>query len=226
MSRRSAGILILLVVSAWSGAARGQLATDAISREFTVYVDQASYPPQTDAMSRELTVYVGNQPLREQTDAVTREFTVYIDAATASGITDAVTREFSVYVGNQPLRNQTDAVSREFTVDVDVDGDFYKIDAISREFTIYVGNQPLREQTDCWSREFTVTTYPPGRGDLNCDFYADGRDIPFLIFALMDPAGYQAALPFCEIVRGDMNFDGNVDQADIEPFAEYLTGSE
>lgn len=224
MARLAVWILIALMTACASAPARAQAPTDAISREFTVYVDMAVYPPKTDAVSREFTAYVGTQPLRTQTDAVTREFTVYVDSA-GPGPSDAITREFTVYVGNQPLRMQTDAVSREFTVDVDDTGGFYKVDAISREFTIYVGNQPLRVQTDCWSREFTVTTYPPGRADLSCDNSADGLDIQFFVFALLDPAGFVAAYPFCDINRADMDLNGVVDYADVEPFVALLLGS-
>ncbi len=159
------------------------------------------------------------------TDAISREFTVYVDSAGPGSGGDAISREFTVYVGNQPLRTQTDAVSREFTVDVDPGGGFFRVDAVSREFTIYVGNQPLRVQTDCWSREFTVTTYPPGRADPSCDNSADGIDIQFFIFALLDPAGYMAAYPFCDINRADMDLNGVVDLADVEPFVALLLGS-
>lgn len=221
MARLAYWILIALITACASVPARAQAPTDAISRELTVYVDMAVYPPSIDAMSRELTVYVGMQPLRTQTDAITREFTVYVDSA-GPGPADAVSREFSVYVGNQPLRSRIDAITREFTVDVDADGQFWRTDSVSREFTVYIGNQPLRDQTDCWSREFTVTTYPPGRGDLSCDNSLDGIDIQFFILALLDPAGFEAAYPFCEILRADMDLNGVVDLADVEPFVRLL----
>lgn len=224
MTRQIVWILLAFAMAFTNASVRAQTPTDAISREFTAYVDNTTNPTQTDATSREFTIYVGNQPLRTQTDAVTREFTVYVDSA-GPGPSDAITREFTVYVGNQPLRTQTDAVSREFTVDVDANVDFWRVDAVSREFTIYVGNQPLRVQTDCWSREFTVTTYPPGRADLSCDNAANGLDIPFFIFALLDPAGFVAAYPFCDINRADMDLNGVVDLADVEPFVSLLLGS-
>lgn len=196
---------------------------DAVSREFTIFVNDAVDPMQTDIVSREFTIYVGNQPLRIQTDAVTQEFTLFVDSA-GQGPPDANSREFTLYVGNQPLRDLTDSVTHEFTVQVEPDGGFFRTDSITQEFTIYVGNQPLRDQTDCWSREFTVTTFPPSRADLSCDNSANGIDVHFFVFALLDPAGFIAAFPLCDINRADMDLNGVVNLADVEPFVIFLVG--
>ena len=45
------------------------------------------------------------------------------------------------------------------------------------------------------------------------------------VLALIDPAGYAAAYPGCDINRADCNGDSNIDGLDIDPFVELLTGS-
>ena len=196
--------------------ADAQVQTDAISREFTVWVDNLdSNPPITDSVSREFTVYVGTQPLRPQTDAVSREFTAWVgDFSNDPPNADAISREFTVYIGTQPLRPQTDAVSREFTAYVDPLGTGV-FDAVSREFTVYTGLQPLREQTDCWSREFTVTNYPEGWADVNCDLFVNGLDIHAFVLALLDPANYAALYPTCDPLNADLDLSGEVSLLDI-----------
>jgi hypothetical protein len=201
--------------------ARAQVADDAISREFTVFNDTEPPPVYGDAISREFTVYVGNQPLRPQVDAVTREFTVFNDPVAGTPANDAISREFTVYVGNQPLRPQIDSLSREFTAfneeAVPAPGD-----AISREFTVYFGGQPIREQVDCITREFTVNVFGPGPGDLNCDGVVTMADIGPFVLALLDPAGYLATFPSCDIFFADLNQDGAIDGDDTQGFVQRV----
>ncbi len=199
---------------------RAQTMTDAISREFTVYVDTSSYPPITDASSREFTVYVGTQPLRVQTDAVSREFTVFLDAAAATGITDAISREFTVYHGTQPLRVQTDAVSREFTVFFDSAASAGITDAISREFTVYHGSQPLRPQVDAITREFTVFVgeFEKCLFDLNVDGIVNAADFQLVAACLNGPGISNTGCNQAHFNRADFDNDGDFDLPDFARF--------
>ncbi len=67
---------------------------DAISREFTVFVEQAT--SIIDAISREFTVF--NDEAAHPTDAVSREFTVFNDIVNPVKFTDAVSREMTAFV--------------------------------------------------------------------------------------------------------------------------------
>lgn len=61
-------------------------------------------------------------------------------------------------------------------------------------------------------------------GDMNCDGLVDNDDIDPFVLALVNPAGYTAAWPNCDIRNGDVNGDGLVDNEDIDPFVALLTG--
>lgn len=61
-------------------------------------------------------------------------------------------------------------------------------------------------------------------GDMNCDAALDYDDVSAFVLALVDPAGYAATYPGCDINNGDVNEDGFVNGLDIEPFVELLTG--
>jgi len=64
---------------------------------------------------------------------------------------------------------------------------------------------------------------PPGLpGDMNCDGRRDGLDVFPFALALLDPVSYQAALPDCDIMRGDLDASQTVDNADIPPFVDLL----
>jgi hypothetical protein len=167
------GVLALLFLAI---ATQAQMQTDAISREFTVFVDSAP-PHPSDAESREFTVYVGNQPLRIQTDAVSHEFTAFVDSAPPNS-TDAISREFTVYFGNQPLRIQVDAVTREFTVQFqngctgDFDGDGNVTNA---DLPYFIAALVDRDAPQAWRII----------ADFNCNGSADGIDIqPFVVAIL------------------------------------------
>ncbi len=61
-------------------------------------------------------------------------------------------------------------------------------------------------------------------GDVNCDGSVDFFDIDGFIEAIIDPAGYEAAYPDCDIMLADCNGDGSVDFFDIDSFIELVTG--
>ncbi len=62
----------------------------------------------------------------------------------------------------------------------------------------------------------------PTLGNLNCNCALDPLDIDAFVQALLDPSGYAAMHPTCNILRGDMQPDGNVDGADIQGFINLL----
>jgi WD40 repeat protein len=64
----------------------------------------------------------------------------------------------------------------------------------------------------------------PTTGNLNCDNAVDVDDIEPFVLAMLDPAGYQAAHPGCDILRADVNGDGRVDGGDVKPFKALLLG--
>ena len=61
-------------------------------------------------------------------------------------------------------------------------------------------------------------------GDLSCDGAVNALDIPALILALMDPVGYAAAHPACDIALADVDCSGLADPADIGPLVQLLLG--
>ncbi len=60
------------------------------------------------------------------------------------------------------------------------------------------------------------------RGDLNCDGRTDLGDVPAFALALLDPVGYAAAYPSCQIGRADVNEDAAIDGRDVQDFAGLL----
>jgi hypothetical protein len=60
------------------------------------------------------------------------------------------------------------------------------------------------------------------RGDMNCDGMVDSGDISPFVLALIDPPGFAAQYPGCDLMRGDMQPDGLVDGADVQSFIDLL----
>ncbi|MCG8405369.1 MAG: dockerin type I repeat-containing protein [Phycisphaerales bacterium] len=60
-------------------------------------------------------------------------------------------------------------------------------------------------------------------GDLNCDGRIDALDIAPFVQAVLDPVGYDAAFPSCDINNGDLSSDGFVNESDVAPFVQCLT---
>jgi hypothetical protein len=63
---------------------------------------------------------------------------------------------------------------------------------------------------------------PTSQGDLNCDGVVDTADVDPFVLALVDPAGYSAQYPECDLLRADCNGDGVVNAFDIDGFIELL----
>ena len=62
------------------------------------------------------------------------------------------------------------------------------------------------------------------KGDMNCDGAVNGQDIDGFALALLDPAGYAAQYPACNILHGDFTGDGAVNGLDIDAFVAVLLG--
>jgi hypothetical protein len=75
---------------------------------------------------------------------------------------------------------------------------------------------------DMGADEFTARPFV--FGDLNCDGVRDAFDIDPFVLALVDPAGYYAAYPNCNVLNGDCSSDGVVNAFDIDPFVALLSG--
>ncbi|MFH1420187.1 MAG: M14 family zinc carboxypeptidase [Planctomycetota bacterium] len=76
---------------------------------------------------------------------------------------------------------------------------------------------------------FTVEVPLFNRGDMNCDTVIDGLDVVHFVQALIDPTGYDAdhdgdPYPTCQRMLADVYIDGVVDDQDIAPFVNLLTG--
>lgn len=65
----------------------------------------------------------------------------------------------------------------------------------------------------------------PTLGNLNCDCAVNESDLEAFVLALIDPAGYAAMHPLCDIDRADMQQDTYVNGNDIGPFVAALLGS-
>lgn len=63
---------------------------------------------------------------------------------------------------------------------------------------------------------------PTNPGDVNCDGLRDGRDIQAFVRALLDPAGFPAAYPGCNIMNADVNQDSSINTADAPALATML----
>ncbi|MGH6962346.1 MAG: hypothetical protein ACREE7_17835, partial [Dongiaceae bacterium] len=60
------------------------------------------------------------------------------------------------------------------------------------------------------------------RADLNCDGLVNNFDVDPFVLAVLNPAGYEAAYPDCDIANGDINHDGATNNFDIDPFVQCL----
>ncbi|MCG8404837.1 MAG: thrombospondin type 3 repeat-containing protein [Phycisphaerales bacterium] len=58
----------------------------------------------------------------------------------------------------------------------------------------------------------------PLYGDMNCDGMVDEFDIEPFVLALLNPAGYSASFPFCNMANADANGNLLIDGSDIQDF--------
>jgi len=68
----------------------------------------------------------------------------------------------------------------------------------------------------------TLPAAPACAGDLDCDNDRDADDIPHFVQAVIDPAGYAADHPGCDVNRANLNADADIDGRDIAAFTALL----
>ncbi|MFO0972045.1 MAG: hypothetical protein U1A27_01220 [Phycisphaerae bacterium] len=153
------------------------------------------------------------------TDATVRTFT--LDAAgvpTATG--------FSFDVGLQGTLGDVQAAGGLLFVT----DNSTSIDGITGIYSFTLGsNGSLTQNGPIYSTQGSaprsVATWIPTNpllGDMNCDGTVSVADVPLMILALVNPAGYPAAVPCCAITNGDMDGSTTVDGADVEGFVDAL----
>lgn len=59
-------------------------------------------------------------------------------------------------------------------------------------------------------------------GDMNCDGMVDAFDIDPFVIALLDPTGYAAQYPNCDLMHGDIDDSGFLDAFDIDQFVQVV----
>jgi 6-phosphogluconolactonase (cycloisomerase 2 family) len=69
-----------------------------------------------------------------------------------------------------------------------------------------------------------IAVWIPGyaKGDMNCDCRVDLNDVDPFVLALLDPAAYALAVPYCSVENADMNGDTFEDGLDIAGFAHSV----
>ncbi len=87
-------------------------------------------------------------------------------------------------------------------------------------FMLYVERSGSRTVLDF--AELNVTTFAFPLGDTNCDGLVNAVDIEPFVLAVVDPAGYAATYPGCDVNNADANDDGLVDARDIEAFVDLV----
>jgi hypothetical protein len=95
--------------------------------------------------------------------------------------------------------------------------------------TSNIAGSDSNEYSGTWTGLFETHSYeafellPASQcADVNCDGAVDTGDIDAFVQALVDPAGYAAAYPGCNILNADANGDGVVDTADIDLFVAAI----
>jgi hypothetical protein len=123
------------------------------------------------------------------------------------------------------LKASNTGVSDHFGKSVAVSGDTVVVGATSEDSnaTGVNGDQADNSTADSGAAYVFVMSVPcPTLGDMNCDCAVDLPDVDTFVLALLDPAGYAAAHPACDILHGDMQPDGNVNGGDVQGFIDQL----
>jgi hypothetical protein len=59
-------------------------------------------------------------------------------------------------------------------------------------------------------------------GDMNCDGATDFDDIERFVLALLDAPAAALSCPCCSLLRGDLDANGSVTTADLQPFTDTV----
>ncbi|HUN81111.1 MAG TPA: hypothetical protein VMV81_06320 [Phycisphaerae bacterium] len=61
-------------------------------------------------------------------------------------------------------------------------------------------------------------------GDMNCDGLINVGDVEPWVLAVLNPSGYAASFPACDMTLGDLNGDGRIDGADVRGLVSAILG--
>ncbi len=137
------------------------LATDAVSRDFTVLNRSTALIDPADVWSRDFTLLNRSLAPIVIDDSIGRLFTVLNTRISNVTPTDAVSREFTLLNRSLAPVQVTDACSREFSLSNEP-APFLKItDVVSREFSLSNEAPPFLNITDVVSRAFSVRRTAP-----------------------------------------------------------------
>lgn len=81
-------------------------------------------------------------------------------------------------------------------------------------------SEPTITVPDKWPR-LIITYITPATLDLNCDSFLDSADCSALALALVNPAGFAAAYPGCDVNKCDVDGNGIRNGHDVQKYVEY-----
>jgi hypothetical protein len=118
--------------------------------------------------------------------------------------------------------SNTDTGDR-FGTSVSASGDTVTVAAISEDSSATgIGGDQADNSASSSGAAYVFTICPLFGGDMNCDCAVDPFDVEPFVQALLDPDGYAAAHPGCDILNADLQPDGNVDAGDAQAFVGLL----
>ena len=96
-------------------------------------------------------------------------------------------------------------------------GDLFEYNPTTDSATLYFSESNFTDTNGHNIDAVHVFETPMGDnlGDMDCSGAVDLNDVAPFVQALLDPAGYNAAFPSCDITRADTDENGNNDGADI-----------
>jgi len=147
------------------------------------------------------------------------------NSAFHAGAAYVFVRSGGVWSQQAYLKASNTGASDLFGLSVAVSGDTVVVGATSEDSnaTGVNGDQADNSTADSGAAYVFVMSVPcPTLGDMNCDCAVDLPDVDAFVLALLDPAGYAAAHPACDILHGDMQPDGNVNGGDVQGFIDQL----
>ncbi len=105
-----------------------------------------------------------------------------------------------------------------------LNGDLFEYNPTTDTATLYFSESNFTDANGHNIDAVHVFETPMGDnlGDMNCSGAVDLNDVAPFVQALLDPAGYNAAFPDCDITRADTDESGGNDGADIAGFIERL----
>lgn len=146
------------------------------------------------------------------------------NSAGFAGAAYAFIRSGGIWSQQAYLKASNTEANDWFGLSLAVSGDTVVVGALQEDSnaTGVNGNQIDNSATESGAAYVFTGVGCPTLGNLNCDCALDPLDIDAFVQALLDPVGYATTYPACNILRGDIQPDGNVDGADIQGFINLL----